>query len=71
MHIQGEFRQGIEPFDFSRQEIVYGMANTGSCAHKFSLGLSTTDRVSLKIACRKGARQCTRLTAEYAKEDGS
>ncbi len=28
-HIQGEFRQGIEAFDFRGQETVHGVAGTG------------------------------------------
>ena len=35
-HIQGEFFQGIESFDFGTQETVYGMARTSLFAHDFS-----------------------------------
>ena len=33
MHIQGEFRQGIDSLDFCRQEMVSGVADTGLFAH--------------------------------------
>jgi hypothetical protein len=35
VHIQGEFRQGIESVDFRGQEIVDWMADTGVLAHEF------------------------------------
>ena len=38
-HIQGEFRQGIEPFDFRGQKVVDRVAEASSFAHRLSLKL--------------------------------
>ncbi len=34
MHIQGEFRQGVEALDFGGQEVVDGVAGTDVFAHE-------------------------------------
>ena len=38
-HIQGEFRQGIEPLDLRGQQVVDRVADAGFFAHRFFLSI--------------------------------
>src|ERR1051326_13182 len=52
-HIQGKFRQGIEPLDFGGQKVVDRVADAGSFAHRFSLKF-------LRLRSRSSAPPLTR-----------
>jgi hypothetical protein len=51
MHIQGEFRQRVEPLDLGGQETIYRVAGAGLFAHELPFRSGVAAIASLLIAC--------------------